>query len=294
MRKGLIGLLCVAVLSFAVGAAGTLDVYFINVGHGDAILVKYGTTEWLIDTGYENQWPDISACEDFFPVPVDPPIEYFVLSHDDQDHYSALDKVLCSCGIERVFSSPDPDSIETLQDEIQEASQTHSTSARPDRIEELSSDLPVTLLGFELEWMVLYPTTEEAMDTSTKDNDKSLVLLLTFGNVSFLFTGDIERRAELLLALTPPLDGTLILKAAHHGSDSSTSLEFLEWADPELAIVSCDDDDMHATTIGNLGQHGVPFLTTHANGTICVSTDGISVWVETNLIQEPNVNCLDD
>ncbi len=281
----------IAVLSFVAAAADTLDVYFLNVGHGDAILVKYRTTEWLIDVGYENQWLDISACEDFFPVPVDPPIEYFVLSHDDQDHYSALDKVLCSCGIERVFSSPDPDSIETLQDEIQEASDYHTNTTRPNEIEELSSDLATPLLGFELKWEVLHPTTDEAMDSCTKDNNKSLVLLLTFGNVSFLFPGDIKSLNSDTVAGWG-VSGVLILKAPHHGRMNSTTLDLAEWLASDLVIVSTDD--CVPETASEIARLGIPLFSTSTSGTIHLRTDGESVWLTTDTLSGQVVDCTDE
>lgn len=293
MRRGSLLVLAIAVvLTVSVSSMETLDVYFINVGHGDAILVKHGTTEWLIDTGYENNWPDTTDCEELFPVPVDPPIEYAVLSHGDQDHYSAFDRVFCACGITKLFSTSDQDSLTALGQELQEAGNQEGCLSLPEKVEELASDdesVPLTIPG--VVWRVLHPSSTY---TSSSDNNQSLVLLLSYGSVHFLFPGDIQTPIERILADSPRLDGTVILKVAHHGSHTSTSAPFLEWADPELAIVSGDEDDLHVITREALGEHGVPFLQTSDNGTICVSTDGTAFWVRTSGFPGQDIDCPDD
>ena len=107
----------------------------------------------------------------------------------------------------------------------------------------------------------------------------SLVLLLQIGSVSFLFTGDIEEAVELRLIEPDSRHDTLVLKVAHHGSITSTSRGFLEWADPELAIVSGEASDLHADVVQNLTIAGVPFFVTDWSRTVVVKTDGESVWV---------------
>jgi len=276
MKRLVVVLAVIGLLTIGVWGEERLDVYFLNVGHGDAILVKYRTVEWLIDTGYENAWLATDHCAELPGVPIDLPIEYFVLTHADLDHYSALDYFLCPWEVGQAFSSPDELTHHLLVQEVQ----SESERCTPAPVDILLADDPHVFEETGLEWMVLHPTEAYAARNHTT-NDESVVLLLTFGSVNFLFTGDIQSSAERTLQTRPQPCGNLVLKVAHHGSDTSTSPEFLCWADPELAIVSADHDDLSESVARTLGLCGVPFLTTHENGTICVSTDGTSIRVRT-------------
>lgn len=284
MRKLVLVTLLVVLTSITLYAADTLDVYFFDVGHGDAILVDYGNWECLIDTGYENQWLGDDTDWDLLAGLIAEPLEVFALSHPDRDHYSALDVLGCVHRIEVVLYAATPQAKSTVDELLAELD-----CGCPELYESppvarsvlVDADSPVS--GMEPDWRVLHPTSVFFAEEGDK-NENSLVLLVTLGKVSFLFLGDIEQKAEVSLQSTEALDGTLILKVAHHGSDSSTSIPFLEWANPELAIISADADDLHPDTAAILGEYGVPFLTTHDNGTICVSTDGTAVWVTTDML----------
>ena len=276
MKRLLVVLAVIGLLTIAAWAEDTLDVYFLDVGHGDAILVKYRTTEWLIDTGYKNAWTATANCAELLGLPIDPPIEYFILTHADLDHYSALDLFLCPCEIQQVLSSTDSPTNELLTREVQ----SESERCTPAQVETLSADNPQAFKESGLDWRLLHPF-EDYAEEDHDENEESLVLLLTFGSVQFLFTGDIGRSAESAICEGTRPCGNLVLKVAHHGSATSTSLDFLCWADPELAIVSGDEDDLTTAVIENLGICGVPFLTTDENGTICVSTDGRSIRIRT-------------
>jgi len=271
----LLAILCAAICY----AADTLDVYFIDVGHGDAILVDYGDWECLIDTGYENQWLADDTDWDLLEGLIAEPLEVFALSHPDRDHYSALDVIGCVYRIEVVLHAATLQAKSAVDELLAELDcGCPELYESPPVAREVFADADSPVSGMEPDWRVLHPTSVFFAEEDDK-NENSLVLLATLGRVSFLFLGDIEHKAELSLQATEALDGTLILKVAHHGSDSSTSIPFLEWANPELAIISADADDLHPDTAAILGDYGVPFLTTYDNATICVSTDGAAVWV---------------
>ena len=279
MRKGLLTLMLVAVLSCVVAASATLDVYFINVGHGDAILVKYGTQEWLIDTGYKNAWPNVGSCADLFGLSIDLPLEYFILSHSDRDHYSALDLFFCPCEISIALSSLDPESAELIGEDLESCGCLSSEAAK-NSLRSLTSDSPIAFEDSGLNWLVLHPNSDFATGPEN-DNNKSLVLLLTFGSVSFLFTGDIEHIPEDADEWGIP-PGVLILKAPHHGRENSATLALAEWLAPDIVVVSTGD--YIAETAAAITQLGIPMLSTSTSGTIHVSTDGETVWVTTSAL----------
>ncbi len=205
-----------------------------------------------------------------------------MLSHPDRDHYSAFELLGCAYRIAELLHASNEEAESVVKDLRakldHECPEVYEIGAR---ISALHADPTRPVPGMELDWRVLRPTTEFYSEEDD-ENENSLVLLLTYGDVRFLFVGDIESDGEAALRDIVLPEGPHVLKVSHHGSDTSTSFPFLEWADPELAVLSVDKDGLHATTMANLGQYGVPYLTTYANGTICVSTDGNAVWVTTN------------
>lgn len=293
MRKGIVvlcTLVLVAVLSFVAVSSDILDVYFINVGHGDAILVKYGTTEWLIDTGYKNAWPSTSVCSDLLDVEVDLPLEYFILSHADLDHYSALDLFMCPCSIQTAFSSLDPSAGQVIAADANLALDCDQSSSGSPAIGSLSADSPLLFSQSGLIWEMLHPSSDFAI-SAANTNDKSLVLLLTFGSVSFLFPGDIETLpASAETWSSPP--GILILKAPHHGRTNSATLELVDLLQPELVVVSTGDC-VPETGVA-IAQLGIPLFSTSTSGTIHISTDGESVWVTTDTLSGQVLDCSDE
>ena len=113
------------------------------------------------------------------------------------------------------------------------------------------------------------------------------MLRLVKDKVSFLLTGDIEQEAEFeLIARRANLQST-VLKVAHHGSDSSTTAEFLAVANPRLAAISADkdnpaghpSDEVVERLKEKLGSENV--FCTGEHGTIELITDGERLWVKT-------------
>jgi len=118
-------------------------------------------------------------------------------------------------------------------------------------------------------------------------NEDSVVLQLTYGEVSFLFTGDIGEEAEIELLSMSCLSDIDILKVAHHGSRYSSTQSFLDVVQPELAVYSAGVGNRyghpHDETLGRLDASGALTLGTDVHGTIRVSTDG-ETWSVTDLL----------
>jgi beta-lactamase superfamily II metal-dependent hydrolase len=124
------------------------------------------------------------------------------------------------------------------------------------------------------------------MDLATSDdaNNESLVMKLTWGDVSFLLTGDIEDEAEDRLVRSGVDLRSTVLKVAHHGSATSSTAAFVEAVQPELAVVSVGANNPFghpvASVVDRLAAESA-VLRTDEHGTIDISTDGNRVWVET-------------
>jgi competence protein ComEC len=130
---------------------------------------------------------------------------------------------------------------------------------------------------------VLSPVVEASI--GNRKNDDSLVLRASYGNQSFLLTGDIEKRAEQVLLAGPLLGPQTVLKLAHHGSRTSTSPQFLDRVQPAFAIVSSGYRNSyghpHPDVVRRLERHGVSVLRTDQDGLVSVATDGERIFVST-------------
>jgi len=118
-----------------------------------------------------------------------------------------------------------------------------------------------------------------------------VVLKLIYDEVSFLFTGDIEEEGEReLVAMNKDLDST-ILKIPHHGSNTSTTEEFLALVNPEYAIISVGRNNSYAhpsdKTLERLAGEGIKYLRTDINGAVEFVTDGEKVNIKTYIEEHP-------
>ena len=263
----MLALLLGTILSLTAAASVSLDVYFIDVGKADAILIDYGDWEALLDAGRGFAPQRTELLEVLGTHVADGVIELAILSHSHTDHYVGFEDVFEWYEVEEFWRSVDPvaDVEGPLYDDFLLALSAENLIARLVQPGDALQTGSITL-------SVLGPTNLKA--GSPNDNDNSLVLLLSYGTVHFLLPGDIESHGEAGLIATPRPSGRLVLKIAHHGSHTSTSVPFLDWAEPDLAVISTGYATPPALT--PLVAEGIPSLMTSESGTIRVSTDGSS------------------
>ena len=134
-----------------------------------------------------------------------------------------------------------------------------------------------------LEMVVLHPGPELVGGRAGNANNNSVVTRLTYGQVSVLLTGDIEAEVEQDLVADGATLASTVLKAAHHGSCTSTTQAFLDAVDPQVVVISvgADNDFGHPCddVIERLGD--LPIYRTDLHGAVEVISDGTQVWVET-------------
>jgi len=230
----------------------------------------------LIETSEDCGVTCLGCHTEFLLDLIDGNLELAILSHNHWDHYGGFADflgVLEDAGkvLERLWQGLDRDADTEgpnwgeFENAVKSAGLSEATGDSAGIRLELHPDLT---------WTFFSP--RDLNQAKKNDNRNSVVLLLTYGD------GDIQSPSEeSFVTRDEALPGTLVLKVPHHGSSSSSSMtdEFLDWADPELAIVSGDADDLKPETVAALGRHMVPFLQTSENGTIRISTDGVSVWI---------------
>jgi competence protein ComEC len=254
-----------------------LRVSFLNVGEGDAILIQKGSRQILIDGGPS---PQAISLELSRQMPFwDKTIDLVVLTHPHQDHLAGLMEVMRRYRVKQVlypeldYTSPSFDEILRLTRE----KDVKSTAARAGQQIDMGNGVVIEVLN---------PPSELITGTESDIDNNSVALILRDGKVSFLLTADIMSDTEWeLLRERADLAGT-VLKVAHHGSDTSTTPEFLAVVNPRVAVISCGAGNKFGhpseTIVKRLGERvgkGNVYRT-DTDGTINFMTDGQRLWVE--------------
>lgn len=280
MKWALIPLLVIAVLvsyTAAIMPDGNLRVSFLDVGEGDAILIQKGSQQVLVDGGPS---PQAISLELGRQMPFwDRTIDLLILTHPHHDHLAGLVAVLRRYQVGQVLY-PDLDYESPLYDEwlrlIEEKGIKNTVARMGQQIN----------LGNGAIMKVLSPPVTLLAGTESDVDNNSVVLRLSTGDVSFLFTGDIMREAEWeLIGGRADLNST-VLKVAHHGADTSTTPEFLAVVNPQIAVISAGADDRFrhpsdevvSRLEQKLGRENV--YRTDWHGTIEFTTNGKRLWVE--------------
>ncbi len=246
-----------------------LEVDFLDVGQGDAILIKTPYEQnILIDGGPDNSiLPELGRNLAFF----DKDLDLVVLTHPHDDHVAGLVEILRRYKVKKVLLTgvlhTAPDYLAFL-DEIEKQNI---------KIEIANSQRDI-VLGDDLVLKILYPWSDLQEQKFENLNNTSIVAKLVYKNNSFLFTGDAEKEVEDELIQSDMDLSAQVLKVGHHGSKTSSSQEFLDKVNPQFAIISVGQDNKFGhpdlRTINTLGKSKIEILQTDLLGTIKFIADG--------------------
>lgn len=269
------GLLTVALVWLAVASLpdARLHVTFLDVGQGDAIFITTpGGHQMLIDGGPS---ATVTLWQMGRHMPFwDRSLDVVVNTHPEADHLTGLPEVLRRYRVGQVIL-PDVDNNTSLYAAWQTALAGEGATLIPAQAGTRLS------LGDGVWAEVLHPG---GVPTGGRLNDHSVVLRVGLGQISFLLPGDIEAEVERRLAAEGVSLGATVLKAPHHGSDTSSCEPFLAAVDPQVAVVSvgADNDFGHPSreVLDRYAEHGIPVLRTDELGAIEFITDGQRLWVE--------------
>lgn len=252
-----------------------LKVHFIDVGQGDCTLVQTPDgRNVLVDAGDESSGDKIV---DYLLTKGVHRIDLLVITHPHMDHIGGLTRVLAEFGVSRVLDTGYPHGSKHYKD-ILSIIESRKIDYR------LARDMRKPDVGTLVSSEVLWPPIDYEAGRDSELNNSSIVLKLTYQNVSILLTGDIQNESEgQLLANQQDLKST-VLKVAHHGSEYSTSNEFLQVVKPDYAVISVGRDNSyghpHKDTLERLSAAGAQVFRTDENGTVVFTTDGTNVQVD--------------
>jgi competence protein ComEC len=206
-----------------------LKMIFLDVGQGDAILISDGSHQMLVDGGRDGKLL-LNKLGKYIPF-WDRNIEVILATHPDQDHIAGLISVLNSYNVKTIIKTEDRNNTQTYKTLEQKILDEKSESIEAKR--ETVVKFPD---GAEAE--IIYPFSETGDIPDSQSNSGSVVVKVSYGENSFLLTGDLPKEKEGEIISSGFDVSSKVLKVAHHGSKYSTSDEFLEKVNPADAIIS--------------------------------------------------------
>ncbi len=267
---------CLTVLGFLLfpkaAAKENLEVVFLDVGQGDAIFIKTPSgKDVLIDGG-----PDSSVIEALgrhMPF-YDRHIDTMILTHPHSDHVAGLVEVLKRFEVGEIWYTgavhTSPDYMAWLR-EVENEEAVLKIIEQPEIFD----------IGENVSLQILYPQESFSGKIIEELNNSSIVAKLSYGKIDFLLTGDAESEVEEKLIASGEDLSAEILKVGHHGSLSSTGQEFLNFVDPQFAVIQVGEDNAFGhpayRTIRNLEKAGIKIFRTDWYGDIVLSTDGTEI-----------------
>ena len=260
---------------------GYLVLHMIDVGQGDCFLLTTPLGQnILIDAGDPAQSDRIAGYLNRHRIKG---IDHLIVSHPHGDHIGGMPELLDRFPIQQIYV-PAVIHHTSLYEALLTKTDYHQIP--------LYALANLTTIWEEPDIKIQILTTGK--DYGEHLNNWSLVVRVIHGAQSFLFTGDMEMTAEadLLAAFPSALLKSTVLKAGHHGSNTSTSENFLAAVSPQVVLISCGKDNFHGhphqDVLDRLEKKSIWVYRTDLQGTVVLYSDGLSLFsyqAPANLIQ---------
>lgn len=279
----------IVVVQFSGKLYTDVKISFINVGQGDCILVElpFQKGVYLIDSGgllrfEQEEWKQRNEQYEVGRQVVVPylrgkgigAIDTLIITHADADHVEGAEEILQEIRVKEIHITPNSYNKEIMNDLLVEAKRQNVPI-----IEQIAGNW---WKNGGVTFQYIWPS-----ETEYEGNNDSLVLLMTAGNFTSLFTGDLEEEGELALVKRyPQLKNIDLLKAGHHGSKTSSSESFVQQLHPTLTIFNAGKDNRyghpHEEVVERFHTRGLKTLTTGEVGTIEIQLRENGMFINTS------------
>lgn len=244
-----------------------LTVKVLDIGQGDAILIRAAGQTVLVDTGDIGTKDKLAAYIKKEGITT---IDKVIITHPHADHLGGMSSILENFNVNQIYDS----------------GQTTTTALYRKYLSLVQSKkIPFSVLtagteiviANDIKLKILAP--EKPFIKDSELNNNSIVAKLIYHDFSMLLTGDAEKESEerMLKKYKTELKST-ILKAGHHGSNTSSSVSFLKAVAPEAAIISLgannDYHHPHPSTLKKYGEAKAKVYRTDTDGTVTINSDG--------------------
>ena len=245
-----------------------IEVHFLDVGQGDSIFIEINNYKTMLIDASTSSYGNFII--DYINSLGYDRIDYLIATHPHADHIGSMQDIVLEYDIGDIYMpkvSTNTKTYENLLTAIDDKNLTIKKAYKGVKI--IDED--------ELDVSILSPTKDEYDNL----NNYSAVLKLTYKNVSYLFMGDSEEEVEENILDDVKAD---VIKIAHHGSNSSSSLEFLKKVSPTYAVISVGEDNSynhpHKEVLDRLEEIGSTVYRTDLDGNIIISTDGNKIMID--------------
>ena len=244
--------------------SANVTIKFIDVGQGEAILIALPEKTMLIDAGPTGSAPKIAQVLQELGRDK---IDYLVATHPDEDHIGGMADVISSTQIGTIYAPNKINNTATYR-KFLTAIQNNNLQITLAEAETIIDQTD----SYKLE--ILWPKKDANFPDT---NDYSIIIKLTVGNKTFLFTGDAPTSA-ILDSNPGHID---VLKVSHHGSRTGTTEQLVRKLSPTYAVASYALDNSYGhpmqSVLNALHKHSVEVWGTGANGTITITCDGTNI-----------------
>ncbi|MCD2502642.1 MULTISPECIES: ComEC/Rec2 family competence protein [unclassified Clostridium] len=253
------------------GAIGTMKVHYIDVGQGDATLVQVNGKNLLIDAG-PNKSAD-SLVEYIKGIGVTT-IDHVIATHPHEDHIGGMDEIFDAFEVKNFYSPKVEHTTKTFEKMI------NAVTNEGLKITTIKAgDGSKIDLGDGTKVEIFSPVDDKYNEL----NDYSPIMKITFGENSFLFTGDAEKLVEKQVIANGENIDADVLKVGHHGSTTSSSEDFIKEVSPDIAVIPVGEGNdyghPHKEILELLEKNNINLLRTDFEGTIILESDGENIKV---------------
>lgn len=244
----------------------TLQVHFIDVDQGDSILIQVNNKNLLIDSGPNKSEDKLKKYLKKLNISK---FDYIIATHPHEDHIGNMSYIINNFDVLNFYAPKVENSTKAFETMVE------SLIRKDLKIKVLKANIKSIDLGKNIVVDVFSPLSNSYEDL----NNYSSIVKISYGNTSFLFTGDAEELSEnevLNAGFDLKCD---VLKIGHHGSSSSTSEKFLKASNPSIAVISVGEDNTYGhptdTVLSRLKETKI--YRTDINGNIVITSDGLSL-----------------